>query len=147
MEQPGPEDICSFLDQYGWDYEYDRLRTIHTGWEEEGCHYGLSVIFQHAFIAFEVRDLERYLKGVKFDKNEDFRVLISVCSDMIGPRLEYTAHGLSLLYDIPRVGFCYEQFEIILGCLGHYTETLPEMIAQHQQVVDEIFEQPQTLLI
>ena len=137
MEQPGPEEVCDFLKDYGWEYEFDRLRTIHTGWEEHGNQYGLSIAFHHAFISFEVRDLQRYLKDVPIQDVEDYQVLQRVCSDMIGPRLDFSYNSISLLYDIPRKGFCFEQFEIILGCLGHYVDILPNLITQHRQVLEE----------
>jgi hypothetical protein len=134
------EDITSYFEAYGWDFERREDAVFRTGFVGETGHYDIWLRITEAWVYFTInpyvdrREGKRHGSGTltellkanhelnlaKFGVDEDGDVLLAV--------------------ELPTDGFCYAHFADALTALSHYADDYrprfnQAMDADHAEVV------------
>lgn len=126
-----PDMLDTFFERYGWSFQKSMPGYWESGWSNHERDFKLHVKLCSTFVDFQVNPWIKldttsltpeklaYLAQALFELNNDVS-LVKVCFEKPGT--------ISLHCQVLCAGFDYQSFQLILGILGHYCNSLSSEI-------------------
>lgn len=136
MKQTTLDNVKNFFSQYGWKYKALDSYQLISGWKNGPLDYALYVKTYSSFIKFHVPILQ-LLSTDNLLQSQLLKKIIQINNDIHLVRVHLEHQTISIQAEALVKDFGYQQFNIFVGMIGYYAETLHLELNEYLELINQ----------